>query len=33
MARERDGRRDLAGMNDGLNKRQPEEIRVSENWL
>ena len=29
----RDGQRDLAGMNDGLNKRRPEGIRVSENWL
>ena len=29
----RDGQRDLAGMNDGLNKRWPEGIRVSENWL
>ena len=27
----RDGQRDLAGMNDGLNKRWPEGIRVSEN--
>ena len=27
------GQRDLAGMNDGLNKRRPEGIRVSENWL
>ena len=33
MARERDGQRDLAGMNDDLNKRRPEGIRVSENWL
>ena len=29
----RDGQRDLAEMNDGLNKRWPEGIRVSENWL
>ena len=29
----RDGQRDLAGMNDGLNKRRPEGIRVSESWL
>ena len=29
----RDDQRDLAGMNDGLNKRWPEGIRVSENWL
>ena len=29
----RDGQRDLAGMNDGLNKRWPEGIRVLENWL
>ena len=29
----RDGQRDLAGMNDGLNTRWPEGIRVSENWL
>ena len=29
----RDGQRDLAGMNDGLNKRWPEGIRVSETWL
>ena len=27
------GQRDLAGMSDGLNKRWPEGIRVSENWL
>ena len=25
--------REMAGMNDGLNKRRPEGIRVSENWL
>ena len=29
----RDDQRDLAGMNDGLNKRWPEGIRVSETWL
>ena len=29
----RDGQRGLAGMNDGLNKRRPEGIRVLENWL
>ena len=29
----RDGQRDLAGMNDGLSKRRPEGIKVSENWL
>ena len=29
----RDGQRGLAGMNDGLNKRRPEGIRVIENWL
>ena len=29
----RDGQRDLAGMNDGLNKKWPKGIRVSENWL
>ena len=33
MAGLRDGQRGLAGMNDGLNKRRPEGIRVSENWL
>ena len=27
------GQKDLAGMSDGLNKRWPEGIRVSENWL
>ena len=27
------GQRDLAGMSDGLNKRWPEGIRVSETWL
>ena len=25
--------REMAGMNDGLNKRRPKGIRVSENWL
>ena len=29
----RDGQRGLAGMNAILNKRRPEGIRVSENWL
>ena len=33
MAGLRDGQRGLAGMNDGLNKRWLEGIRVSENWL
>ena len=33
MVELRDGQRDLAGMSDGLNKRWPEGIRVSENWL
>ena len=27
------GQKDLAGMSDDLNKRWPEGIRVSENWL
>ena len=29
----RDSQRDLARMNDGLNKRWPEGIRFSETWL
>ena len=29
----KDGQRDLVEMNDSLNKRRPEGIRVSENWL
>ena len=33
MAGLRDGKRGLAGMNDGLNKRRSAGIRVSENWL
>ena len=29
----KDDQRGLAGMNDGVNKKWPEGIRVSENWL